>query len=224
MSDFMSLRTYPLWCIGSAVLVLSSLLTACASLPAKTSVHEKFRNDRVLVAQCTVPPGESLRAAKEHPGVLVYLDDGTVQTAQQGQTRIQHVCRGDTFFSKLYGSPISNAGTSDLRIVWVEYLTGGGSQVWGVTGLAPDYKLLFENQFGRVYDIKVAAGKSEPLHSHQARVVVCLSGAKLEHIMPDGRTEPSTLATGEIAWRPAATHIGHNMGDTNLWVIAIEPK
>jgi hypothetical protein len=42
--------------------------------------------------------------------------------------------------------------------------------------------------------------------------------------MPDGRRETSTLKTGEIAWRRGATHIGHNPGKTDLWVIAIEPK
>ena len=36
--------------------------------------------------------------------------------------------------------------------------------------------------------------------------------------------EISTLKTGEIAWRRGATHVGHNLGKTDLWVIAIEPK
>jgi hypothetical protein len=55
-------------------------------------------------------------------------------------------------------------------------------------------------------------------------VVVCLSGAQLRHLMPDGREEPSTLQTGAITWRLGATHIGQNLGNTDLWVIAIEPK
>jgi hypothetical protein len=42
--------------------------------------------------------------------------------------------------------------------------------------------------------------------------------------MPDGRTETSTLRTGEIAWRNGGTHIGQNLGKTDLRVIAIEPK
>jgi hypothetical protein len=54
--------------------------------------------------------------------------------------------------------------------------------------------------------------------------VVCLEGAELEHILPSGEHQPSSLKSGEIGWRPAATHIGHNMGHTDLWVLAIEPK
>jgi len=55
-------------------------------------------------------------------------------------------------------------------------------------------------------------------------VVVCLSGAQLEHVLPDGSIQPSTLKTDEVTWRPAQTHKGHNIGDTPLWVVAIEPK
>jgi hypothetical protein len=54
--------------------------------------------------------------------------------------------------------------------------------------------------------------------------VICLSGAELKHILPNGKEEPSSLKTGEIAWRPAATHAGVNLSKTNLWVIAVEPK
>ena len=34
----------------------------------------------------------------------------------------------------------------------------------------------------------------------------------------------STLKTGEVAFRAGSTHIGRNIGRTDLWVIAIEPK
>jgi quercetin dioxygenase-like cupin family protein len=111
-----------------------------------------------------------------------------------------------------------------LRIVWTEYLGKGSSENWGTTGLSPNYKLLFENQYGRVYDIRIAAGTSEPRHSHHDRIVICLSGAELKHEMPDGRKETSTLKTGEIVWRRGGTHVGHNLGKTDLWAIAIEPK
>jgi hypothetical protein len=81
-----------------------------------------------------------------------------------------------------------------------------------------------ENRYARVYDIRIPAHTNEPQHTHHDRVVVCLSGAKLEHLYPDGRKEPSTLSTGEVAWRRGGTHIGQNLGDTDLWVIAVEPK
>jgi len=40
----------------------------------------------------------------------------------------------------------------------------------------------------------------------------------------DGHEENSTLKTGDCLWRKGQTHIGKNIGTTDLWVIAIEPK
>jgi hypothetical protein len=84
--------------------------------------------------------------------------------------------------------------------------------------------VLLENRYARVYDIRIPAHTNEPQHTHHDRVVICLSGAKLEHLFPDGRREPSSLETGEVAYRRGTTHVGQNLGDTALWVIAVEPK
>jgi len=186
---------------------------------------EKVRNEKVLVVEQTLAAGETASLPVDRANVAVYLDDGSIEvTPTQGTPRTETVRCGEAVFQMAQVGTVKNVGSSTLRIVQTEYLGKGGSETWGSAGLAPNYKLLFENQYGRVYDIRMAAGKSEPLHSHHDRVVVCLSGAELEHEMPDGRRETSTLKTGEIAWRRGATHIGHNLGKTDLWVIAIEPK
>jgi hypothetical protein len=111
-----------------------------------------------------------------------------------------------------------------MRYVRVNFLGPGAPQTWGMTGLSPNYKLILENQYSRTYDIRIPAHTNEPQHTHRDRVVICLSGAVMKHLFPDGREEPSTLTTGETAYRPGTTHIGQNLGDTNLWVIAVEPK
>ena len=186
---------------------------------------EKVRNEKVLVVEQTLAPGETAPLPGDRANVAVYLDDGSIEvTPAQGTPRTETVRCGEAVFRPAQIGTVKNGGPSTLRIVQTEYLGKGGPEIWGNAGLAPNYKVLFENQYGRVYDIRMAAGKSEPLHSHHDRVVVCLSGAELEHEMPDGRRETSTLKTGEIAWRRSATHIGHNLGKTDLWVIAIEPK
>jgi len=196
-------------------------------VPAVRAVSqvEKVHNNKVLVVEQTLAPGDTLNLPVDRPVVLVYLnDEPIIATPTGGNHRMESVKRGQAVFEPPQSGAVKNGGRTDLRIVSVQYLGNGGSETWGTAGLAPDYKLLFENRYGRVYDIKMAAGKSEPLHSHHDRVVVCLSGAELEHEMPDGRRETSSLKTGEIVWRHAATHIGHNLGKTDLWVIAIEPK
>ena len=186
---------------------------------------EKVRNEKVLVVEQTLAPGETASLPGDRASVVVYLDNGSIElTPAQGTPRTETVRCGEAVFRTAQVGTVKNVSSSILRFVQTEYLGRGGSETWGGAGLAPNYTLLFENQYGRVYDIRMAAGRSEPLHSHHNRVVVCLSGAELEHEMPDGQRETSTLKTGEIAWRRSATHIGHNLGKTDLWVIAIEPK
>ncbi len=152
-----------------------------------------------------------MEATASHPSVVVYT---------QGSRR------GEVVFLPPQGAAIKNAGSSEIRFVRVDFLGHGapGAAPWGSGGLSPHYKLLFENQYVRAYDIRIPAGTNEPQHTHKDRVVVCLSGAKLQQLFPDGRTEVSTLKTGEVAWRGGSTHIGQNLGTTDLRVIAIEPK
>ena len=205
-----------------AALVLSLLVPAAY---AATSV-EKIRNDKVVVTEDTLGPGESEPLSTERPSELVYMNDGTAEITHGDKTGEHKVAvkEGEVAFEHAGVGSIKNDGAAPLHFARIEFLTDGSSEVWGMTGLAPNYKMLLENKYARAYDIRIAAGEFEPQHTHHARVVISLSGATLEHILPDGTHQPSTLKTGEIVYRPAATHVGHNLGTTNLWVIAVEPK
>jgi quercetin dioxygenase-like cupin family protein len=217
-------RTFP-----NSFLVLALMLFPGTGAPARDQA-EKFRNEKVLVAEQILAPGETLSVSNGRAAVLVYLNAGSVESVpySAGVPWTNAVQRGEAMFQPSVNEPsartIKNVGSTALHMITTTYLGNGGSETWSNTGLAPNYKLLFENQYGRVYDIRMAAGISEPRHSHHDRVVICLSGAELMHEMTDGRKEAATLKTGEIVWRPAVTHVGHNLGKTDLWVIAIEPK
>jgi quercetin dioxygenase-like cupin family protein len=196
-----------------------ALFTGASAAPV-----EKIRNDKVVSLEYTLAPGDTAELSGR-PAVTVYFNEGAIEfKPSTGSVQKGGVRRGDVVFLSDDAGEIRNAGSSPLKFVRTEFLTGGSDETWGRAGLAPNYKVLVENQYTRTYDIRIPAGEREPQHTHDARVVVCVSGAQLKHVMPDGREEPSTLETGEIAWRPASTHIGQNLGKTDLWVIAIEPK
>jgi hypothetical protein len=221
-------RNSLVWFASSLIALLAcpavSSATAGASTSAPTSIEE-FRNQKVLVTEETLAPGETAFLPGNRPGILVFLTGVKAAVISgHGKTRSQSVKRGDTVFQSAQEASIKNAGSSTLSFVRIEFLTEGSQEVWGMTGLAPNYKILVENQFVRAYDIKIPAQSFEPQHTHHDRVVVCLSGAQLEHILPDGEKQSSTLETGDVVWRLGATHIGHNLGHNDLWVIAIEPK
>ena len=186
---------------------------------------EKIRNEKVLVTEVTLAPGESEAAPAVHPSMLVYITAGTVLHGTVRNERIPRpVDEGEVAFFDAGAQPVHNAGPMPLHFVRIDFLTDGRPETWGKAGLAPAYLMLAENQYARAYDIRILPHTFEPQHTHHDRVVVCLSGAELEHILPDGTHQPSTLETGEIVWRLGATHVGHNLGTTDLWVIAVEPK
>jgi hypothetical protein len=201
------------------ILAIGLLVGIAAAAPV-----EKLQNEKVVSIEQILKRGESA-PLPTRPSVTVYFDNGSVEIMVPGHPAMKgSVSRGDAVFQAGARGQMRNTGSFDLKFVRTEFLTVGSAETWGTTGLAPNYKLLLENRYARVYDIRIEAHTREPQHTHHARVVVCLSGAVLKHLMPDGREEPSTLKTGEVAWRGGATHIGQNLGDTNLWVIAIEPK
>jgi hypothetical protein len=202
----------------AARMMVTAVLLCRASLGAAGT--EAVRNDRVVVRDETIGTGETVTWSGGHPSEVVYLTDGALEIAGVS-TRVK---RGDAVFETAKSRVVKNTGASDVHFARIEFLGSGLAETWGRTGISPNYKLLFENQYARLYDIRIPAGTKEPQHTHHDRVVVCLSGAHLKHLMPDGREEPSDLKTGEIGWRRGATHIGQNLGETDLWVIAVEPK
>lgn len=205
--------------IGTALCI-----TALPPLLAASSV-QKVKNEQVSVTEDTLAPGEAEILSSARPSMVVYLSGGSVAVNRGNSASAKEtVNRGETVFEPTGTTSLKNAGSSQMRIVRVEFLTQGKPEIWGMTGLPPNYKILVENRYARAYDIEIAPNSFEQRHTHHDRVVICLSGATLEHILANGQKQPSSLKTGEIAWRPGATHVGHNMGSTELWVICVEPK
>jgi mannose-6-phosphate isomerase-like protein (cupin superfamily) len=199
--------------------VLASFVTT-SQVRAATTV-QKVEKDNLKVTETTLNPGESATFADHLPSVVVYFSGNA---AAVGGEHSQSVRRGETVFVPQQAAGIRDSGSEPLHFVRVAFTGQGSNEVWGMKGLPPNYKMIFENRYTRTYDIRIPAHFQEPLHTHHDRIVVCLSGAKLEHVLPNGKVQPSTLTTGEVVWRPGQTHQGHNLGNTNLWVIAIEPK
>jgi len=200
-------------------------LCASAMVPLQAATTEDFRNDKVAVAEVRLAPGEQEAISGRHPSVVVYLAGYEAQIKfADGKVKRESIVRGETLREPAEAGVLINTGHEPLHLVRVEFLTNGSNEIWARSGFAPTSQMIFEDRLSRTYNIRVAAHEWEPQHSHHDRVVVCLEGARLEHILPDGKVQPSTLKTDEVSWRLAQTHKGHNLGDTNLWVVAIEPK
>ncbi len=74
--------------------------------------------------------------------------------------------------------------------------------------IMPDtHRLLFENEFVRVIESKVPAGRVEPKHSHPHCVPISLADFEAEiTTFPDGKTVRVRRTFGSVAWSEATVH------------------
>jgi hypothetical protein len=206
---------------------LTEILVLCSvsAVPLAAATGGDFSNSKVAVTEVKLAPGEYETVTGHHPSVVVYLEGYEAQIKfADGKLKRESVVRGETLQEPAEAGVLTNIGKVSLRLVRVEFLTAGGNEMWGRSGWPPNYQMIFEDQLSRTYNIRVAAHATEPQHTHHDRVVVCLSGGRIEHTLPDGSVQLTTLHDDEVGWRSGQTHVGHNLGDTNLWVVAIEPK
>ncbi|HEY4382182.1 MAG TPA: hypothetical protein VGN01_17670 [Acidobacteriaceae bacterium] len=96
---------------------------------------------------------------------------------------------------------------------------------------APEYHtLLMENEQVRVLDTRVPPGHRVPLHTHRWPCALFIKSwsdfVRCDgegNVVADSRREAAP--GGEVSWcGPMGPHTLENVGDTDLWVIAVEQK
>ena len=115
------------------------------------------------------------------------------------------------------------------RIVWTALLVVGLAVR---LALAQDpmqvgphiYKLLFENERGRVFEVRFKPGEKIALHAHPDHVVYVFGDGKLPLSSPDGRAVEVVLKAGQTLWIPAETHAAENVGSTDAHSLVVELK
>ena len=97
---------------------------------------------------------------------------------------------------------------------------------------AAEHVLLLENEHVRVLDARVAPGARTPVHAHEwPGVLYVISTSDFVRYDPEGnvlldsRTLPRRMSPGEVVWTgPLVPHSLHNIGESELRVIAVEIK
>jgi predicted metal-dependent enzyme (double-stranded beta helix superfamily) len=198
---------------------------AAVAGPVFATTTEVLKNDKVAVTEVTLAPGAKEPVAGHHASVVVYKAGEKAEIRLDGGG-VEHesIVRGEAVKEPAKAGILINMGAVPLKLVRVEFLTAGGNAMWGRAGLAPSYQMIFEDQYSRVYNIRVAPHASEPQHTHRDRVVVCLGGAQIEHVLPNGSIQNVVVKTDDVLWRQEQTHKAHNIGETELWEVVIEPK
>ncbi len=92
-------------------------------------------------------------------------------------------------------------------------------------GPSSTQKVLLENEFVRVFEIRVPPGVFEPKHSHARGVTIALSDYSNEaKSFPDGKVSGGPVKFGDVRWAEPVTHEARNTGATEQHVIRIELK
>ena len=128
------------------------------------------RNDRVVVFDETTRPGETMTWSGDRPSEVVYFTDSSLEIAEgSGKPAHSSLHRGESVFETAKPRTVKNTGSADVHYARIEFLGNGLPETWGSAGLSPNYKLLFENQYTRVYEIRIPAGTKEPQHTQIGR-------------------------------------------------------
>jgi len=92
--------------------------------------------------------------------------------------------------------------------------------------VCPDtHRLLFDNEYLRVIEAKVPAGKDEPRHSHPHGITVYLADYEVEtKTSPDNKVIRSSRRFGTVTWSEAVVHEVKNVGNSAVHAIRIELK
>lgn len=90
---------------------------------------------------------------------------------------------------------------------------------------APDtQKVLLENQFVQVIDVRVPAGVAEALHTHGRGVTIALTDYDNETRLPGAQWVKGRTKFGDVRWAEPVTHEARNSGTTEQHVIRVELK
>jgi len=86
------------------------------------------------------------------------------------------------------------------------------------------YKVLLDNEYVRILDVRQQPGDKSPMHSHPHHAVYWLTGSTLKFTSADGKTKTVTTKPGQAVWRNAETHTVEITGKTQSHALDIEVK
>lgn len=89
---------------------------------------------------------------------------------------------------------------------------------------ASHFKVVFENDRVRVLEYQSKPGEKNPTHSHPAHLIYAVTGGKVKHTLPDGKTAEREMTAGGVAWSDPTTHASENIGAGALRAILVELK
>jgi quercetin dioxygenase-like cupin family protein len=93
-----------------------------------------------------------------------------------------------------------------------------------VVTVAPDVKVLLENDRVRVLESKLKPGEVEGMHTHPEYIAYFLAPTTVKITTPDGKSVVKKPPAGKVLYGKGAEHRIENVGNTLQRVLVIEIK
>ena len=101
---------------------------------------------------------------------------------------------------------------------------GGPSVPDAVTADPAHYSVSFENELVRFLRVRYDAGEKSVMHRHSASCVIFLTDQTFNFTLPDGTTEPASVAAGALGCGNGNVHLPENIGAEPAEFIMVEFK
>src|SRR5437868_11727620 len=102
------------------VSLASALLVAFAPAALAVTSVEKIRNDKVVVMEDTLAPGESEELSLKQPTMIVYMADGTAELGSAAGRREAPVKEGQVVFEDTGAGILKNTGSAPLHLARIQ--------------------------------------------------------------------------------------------------------
>lgn len=93
-----------------------------------------------------------------------------------------------------------------------------------VTADPSHYSVSFENELVRFLRVKYGPGEKSVMHRHWASCVIFLTDQTFNFTLPDGTTEPASVAAGALGCGNGNVHLPENIGAEPAEFIMVEFK
>lgn len=223
---------------STLIAIIAASPAVCQDLVAVAPLNAKveYEDSRIRVVRLRIAPGESLPMHDRPARIVIALRSSEVrQTGADGNARTVQVPAGKIAWSGPGRRAVTNMA-SPLENVIVEMKTAGAAAkasphppMQPSTVLdEPHHHWLFENQYVRVYDVRIQPGETTAFHRHAYdSVSVRISGGLIASQV-QGRSWRKTEKSeaGTVEFRPDSqhpyTHRVRNDGPAEYHVVIVQ--
>ncbi len=218
-------------CTAALFLLAHSPLHAQSKSRGATSEDVLFENDLVRVVKSLRIPYTSAVEAFPQGGVVVYLNEGRLETINSSGKKAETVFpAGFVRWSPPGGGMLKLTTPEPVSQIQVELkkATPGAaatSPLDPLTVVPEQFSLEFANERVRVLRFKSASREVTGLHEHALPLVaVYLTQANIRVIQPDGTITTIVQKPGEARWDVPTKHTEDNLNEINVEALMIEVR